>query len=407
MSSANDYLPFLNWIDEQHARMCSLVEQWANINSGSSNTAGLKTVRQTLQKAFGPLGERSLEIELGSRLTLDDQGTPHCIPTTQGLSIIKRPSAPIQAFLNGHMDTVFGLDSPFQTCKLVGPETLNGPGVADLKGGLVILLIAVEAFERSPWAQNLGWELFFNPDEEIGSVGSTPYIEQQAPLYDFGLIMEPQFSDGAFVSGRKGSANYALVSRGKSAHVGREFHKGVNAIVALLHPLQQLSALNTPNGTATLNVGVLHGGTVSNIVPDQAIARLDLRFASDSEMESMQKQIYSIVEEAKLQGSDLEIHQLSSRTSKPFDRPTQHLFHHAKKCAEELGLSMNWRESGGVCDGNTLAAMGVPVIDSMGAAGGNIHTMDEYIELDQLTLRAKHVALLLMKIASGAIEITL
>lgn len=401
MNTLSPYLPYLKYVEEQHERMISLVQQWAHINSGSYNEPGIARMRQALASAFGPYGDSISEIALQPRRTLDSGGNLQQSATPNGLSIRKRAGALIQVFLNGHMDTVYGPDSPFQTCRFLENNRLNGPGVADLKGGLVILLIALEAFEKSPFAANVGWEVFFNPDEEIGSVGSTPYLQKQAPQYDVGFIVEPQFADGAFVHERKGSANFSLVSRGRSAHAGRHFHQGVNAIAALLDPLQKLHAINTPGAQTTLNIGMLHGGTAQNIVPDLAIAGLDLRAASEQDMEAVREQIIDIVEQANTNGAQLELHQFTHRTPKPFDATTKALFAQAEKSAGLLGLPMPLRQSGGVCDGNTLAAMGLPVIDSLGATGGHIHTIDEYIELDKLIPRAHHIALMLMQIGSG------
>ncbi|TXI40298.1 MAG: hydrolase [Nitrosomonas sp.] len=397
MPSLVNYQPYLDWIDTQKERMIGLVQQWANINSGSENIDGINKMRASLKEAFSPLGDTTEEIVLSPRIIIDDLGILKEVPTPDGLSIRKRANAPRQIFLNGHMDTVFGLESPFQTCRYITHNCLNGPGVTDLKGGLVILLIALEALERSPFCENIGWEAFFNPDEAIGSVGSTPYLEQRAPHYDIGIIVEPQFPDGAFASARKGSTAFALVAKGKSAHAGRDFHLGVNAVAAIAGPLQRLHALNNPGSTTTLNIGSVRGGTASNIVPDLAIARFGVRAASGSDLLMIREQVYSIIEEAKLQGHDFELHQLSDRAPKPFDEETQRLFAEARSCAEALNITMSWRETGGVCDGNTLAAMGLPTIDSMGAAGGSIHTVDEYIELDKLVTRAQHIALMLMR----------
>lgn len=387
--------------------MITLVEKWATINSGSNNFQGINQMRGVLKNAFGPLGDATTEIDLIPRHTLSPDGIIQSIPAPQGLSVIKRSSAGRQIFLNGHMDTVFGIDSPFQRCQHLDHGRMGGPGVADLKGGLVILLIALEALERSPYAGQMGWELFLNPDEEIGSTSSTPYLLQRAPHFDVGLIVEPQFSDGAFVSGRKGSATFSLVARGKSAHAGRDFHQGVSAILALLSPLQSLNTLNDPASNSTLNIGVVRGGTAINIVPDLAFAQFEVRSTSLEVQQTLIEQVQEVVDNASLRvdPATLELHLMSYRSPKPFDASTQALFAEVKKCAYAIGIPMEWRESGGVCDGNTLASVGLPVIDSMGAAGGNIHTFDEYIDLDKLTQRARHVALVLLSIASGAFSL--
>ncbi len=230
-----------------------------------------------------------------------------------------------------------------------------------------------------------------------------PICYKRAPHFDLGLIVEPQFSDGAFVSARKGSASFGLVARGKSAHAGRDFHNGINAIMALLPSIQLLQGLNDPSNGSILNIGKIMGGTAVNIVPDLAIVEFGIRSSNTDSQQLLIKQIQAIVDEARVREgtATLDLHLLSYRGPKPFDNTTQTLFSEVKKCAEILNISMEWRESGGVCDGNTLASAGLPVIDSMGAAGGNIHTFDEYIDLDKMPQRARHVALVLMAIASG------
>ncbi len=396
-------LPHLSYIDDKKDRMIALVEEWANINSGSQNIKGIDRMRNTLKNAFQPLGDSVNEIELPPRLSLSQDGMLLSTAAPNGLSIIKRPSARKQIFLNGHMDTVFGPESPFQKCSHREDGKLQGPGVSDLKGGLVILLTALEAFERSPFADQLGWEVFLNPDEEIGSMSSTSYLLQRAPHFDLGIIVEPQFSDGAFVSARKGSASFGLVARGKSAHAGRDFHSGINAIVSLLSPLQLLYELNAATTESILNIGKISGGSAVNIVPDLAMVEFGIRCSNADSQQLLIKQIKAITDEASLRErpATLDLHLLSYRGPKPFDKATQALFNEVKKCANILNIPMEWRESGGVCDGNALAAAGLPVIDSMGAAGGNIHTFEEYIDLDKMPQRARHIALVLMAIASG------
>jgi glutamate carboxypeptidase len=401
MNSLHPYQPYLTWIEEQRQRMIALIQRWAEINTGSHNHDGIRQMRQTLANVFGPHGDSMEEVELQNRTMLDLYGHLQSVPTPNGLCIKKRADAPYQIFLNGHMDTVYGPESPFQSCRMIEANRLNGPGVADLKGGLVILLIAIEALERSPFASKIGWQVFFNPDEEIGSSGSKTYLEQQAPHYDIGIVVEPQFPDGAFVHQRKGSATFVLAAHGKSAHAGRHFHQGINAIGALLEPLQQMHALNVPGSKTTLNIGMIRGGTATNIVPDLAIAHIDLRAATDEDLQTTRDEIFSIVQKGKQKGKLIELHQLTYRAPKPFDEPTKALFDQVAKTAKQLKIPMTLRESGGVCDGNTLAAMGLPVIDSMGVTGGHIHTKDEYIELDKLVERAQHLALVLMQISTG------
>lgn len=406
MLAIDAFIPYLKWIETQRERMTSLVEQWANINSGSDNLQGLATMLAEARQAYAPLGDLTQDIRLPNRLTITEKGVVESKPSANGLSIIKRASAPLQVFLNGHIDTVYSSHDTFQKCHRDSPDLMIGPGVTDMKGGLVILLLALEALERSPFRSGLGWEVFLCPDEEIGSPSSCYYLQRRAPYFDFGMIVEPQFPDGAFVSARKGSCTFALVAHGKSAHDGRNFHEGINAIAALLRPLQKIQELNRPRSATTINIGTIRGGTATNQVPDVAMARICLRAATQTDLRHYQALLYDIVEEENTAGARLELHQFTMRRPKSFDSDTQALFNTAKRCAEHLGLPMTWRESGGVSDGNTLEALGLPVIDTMGAAGGGIHTHNEYIDLDKLVPRAQHLALMLMHYGSLVKETT-
>ena len=161
--------------------------------------------------------------------------------------------------------------------------TLNGPGVADAKGGIVVMLHALQALEASPLAEHIGWEVLLNPDEEIGSPGSRPLIDSIAPRCDFGLLFEPALGDNQLVSWRKGSGNFSLLVRGRSAHAGRAFAEGRNALVAAAKVVQAISDLNT-DPEVTFNVARIDGGSPMNVVPDLAIVRANVRVRTADEL---------------------------------------------------------------------------------------------------------------------------
>ena len=219
----------IDWIESQAERMLELVECWANINSASDNLDGLGQMAAVLTDAFSPLGGQMKLVDLAPHQIIDSSGQVAQKPLGRALSIIKRPDAPLRVFLGIHMDTVFGLDQPFQTTQRLDAGTLRGPGVADAKSGIVVMLTALEALERSDVADLIGWEILINPDEELGSPGSTPLLTQCAKRNHLGFIFEPTLADGSLASQRKGSGNFAIVVRGRAAHAGREFHVGRNA----------------------------------------------------------------------------------------------------------------------------------------------------------------------------------
>jgi glutamate carboxypeptidase len=370
--------------------MCSLLEKWSNINTGSSNLSGLALFFDALVEAFLPLGGEIETVTLPPYSTIDDRGHSISNHVGKGLSIRKRPDAPVKVFLGGHMDTVFDVKSPFQRVERIDANTFRGPGVTDLKGGLVVMLKALEALERTPFASKIGWEIFFNPDEEIGSPSSADYLRECGRRNHFGLIFEPSLPDGTLVSERMGSGNFTMITRGKSAHVGREFAKGENAILSMATLAQRLHALNSED--TIVNVGKIVGGGPTNIVPDFSLCRVNVRVKSNQALTKAQKAIDALVEEFKV-----ELHGSFGRKNKPFDEKTEALFNTLAACGKELGMDLSWRSTGGVCDGNILAEVGLPTIDTLGVRGGKIHTTEEYAHLESLTERSRLVALLLMK----------
>ena len=165
--------------------------------------------------------------------TIDDEGLSSKQPLGEIIHIVKHPDAPKKIMLCIHMDTVYSQDDEFQTCQMTDGGQLNGPGVADAKGGLIVMLYALKTLEQSPLAGKIGWEVIINPDEEIGSPGSESFIRSRAPFCDFGLLFEPALPGGHMVSDRKGTGNFTFIVRGKSAHSGRDFAAGRN--LSLIH----------------------------------------------------------------------------------------------------------------------------------------------------------------------------
>lgn len=392
----------LAWIKSEHLNMVSLVEKWANINSGSNNIEGLCALCQILQEDFSILGGFAEVIPLPPRKQLSPQGFFTEVPAAPALRITKRPEAPVQIFFGGHMDTVFSPSSPFQQTTRVDANTLKGPGVADLKGGLAILLKGLEAFEKFPDAASIGWEIVLNPDEEIGSPSSDNLFIEGAKRNDFGIIFEPSYPDGAFVHKRKGSSNFAVIAKGYASHAGRDFHRGKSAIYAIADFITQIESLNDNFQGITVNVGEIRGGGPVNIVPDFALCRFNVRMTTSEQLSFIQNQLQKIIDLChKRDGITLTLIQEYVCPPKQFDAKTEAFFKAYQGCAMELGLPFQLRESGGVCDGNRLASAGLPTLDTAGAVGGNMHTVEEYINLNSLVERAQLLALFLMKLSQG------
>jgi glutamate carboxypeptidase len=403
MKLSNIYQPYLDFIASQFEHMKQLTYNWSKINSGSYNVAGLAQMREVLKDNFYWLGVEIEEIALPPAQNVNNKGELVEIPLGLALRMRKRPDAKIQVFLGGHYDTVFEANHHFQTPVLLNDNVINGPGVADLKGGLVVMLKALEALERSPFAENIGYEILLNPDEEIGSVGSDYLLKEAASRNHIGLIYEPSFSDGTLVSSRKGSGNFSLIVRGKAAHAGREHHLGRNAVVHASKIAVCLSELSA-NGL-TVNVAKIEGGAALNVVPDIAIIQFNVRVENSAQQSNMLEKLQQIIADFSDVDYRLELHGSFTRPAKIIDERHQRLWNALNEVGAMLGIEIKSKPSGGCCDGNNLSAYGLPNIDTLGVIGGNIHSEGEYVLLDSLVERAQLSALLLLRIASGEVKL--
>lgn len=393
----------LQWIATQQPAMENLLEKWVNINSYTGNLQGLKQMTSALVEAFEPLGSQFELVSLPDRSIIDRNGSLAVQPLGKALHVTKRPSAPIRIFLGGHMDTVYPPESPFQTSARDG-ALMRGPGSADMKGGLVILLTVLQAIERSTLAEKIGWEVVINPDEEIGSIGSRGLLSQCALRNHLGLIFEPSFPDGSIASSRKGSASFTIVAHGRAAHAGRDFAGGRNAISALAKIILKAEMLTDHARGTTVNVGIMQGGHAVNIVPDLATCRLNVRFVEADALSHVRAQLSAIVAEEQHEGFTFLLHEDSANPAKPFDEKQRALFELLKSCGEKLNLSIKWQPSGGACDGNTLQHYGLSTIDALGVVGGGLHTLEEYAFLPSLSPRAQLAALFIQQFVQRRVQ---
>lgn len=397
----NSFAPWLDWIDTQQDDMLQKMIALSSINSGSLNIEGVNQVRETLAEYCLPLGGEAEVVPVAPYQSVSTNGEVKSIPLADALRIKKRPEAPLQVFFCGHMDTVFPINSDFQQVTWLDDNRLNGPGVADLKGGLMVMIKAIEALERSPWADQIGWEILFNPDEEIGSPGSAPLIAEAATRVDLGLIYEPCMPDGTLAGARKGSGNFSIVVHGKAAHAGREHHLGRNAIRAMCDFISALDSLNGQREGVTINPGFIQGGGPVNVVPDLCVSRFNIRLEKSEDEAWCLSQINQLIQELnERDGIQVELHGGFGRKPKVLTPANLKLFELAQSCGQQLGLPIQWKATGGCCDGNNLAAAGIPNIDTLGVQGGNIHSSDEYMLVSSLTERARLSALLLMRLAT-------
>lgn len=400
MALESEVQTILSRIQTQRDEMLHQLVRWAAINSGTSNLAGLRQLGDLVLDDLRTFSDDAHAISVEPQLFVNQHGNLKERPIGDVLLGVCRTGAPQQAILSIHLDTVYPKESPFQNVKQEG-ELLHGPGVADAKGGLVVLLWALKAFEEyveTTGHLNLGWKVILNSDEEIGSPASREVFSTHSEGVDFGLLFEPCLPNGSLVGQRKGSGNFEIVVRGQAAHAGREFHKGRNAIVAAAHVTQKLHALNGRWKDTTINVAKIDGGGPTNVVPDTAVVRFNIRYPSADIEAAFNAALDRIVEETG-DGITLIRHGGFFAPPKPMTEEYESLLKTVQASGKTLGIDFSWESTGGVCDGNRLAALGVPNIDTMGVRGGNIHSPQEYMHCDSLVQRTQLTFLALVTLA--------
>jgi glutamate carboxypeptidase len=307
------------------------------------------------------------------------------------------PAEERPALVLGHFDTVWPRGTlermPF---RLDGQGRAHGPGTFDMKASLVVFLTVMQQLKQSePRPPRPIWVLFTS-DEEIGSPTSRGLIEMLACDCAYALVLEPALADGGLKTSRKGVGRFILAVEGKAAHAGVAPHQGRNAIVELAHQILNLQALEDSVAGTTINVGVVHGGTTSNVVPAHASAEIDVRVASTAEESRIQAALHALQPVRPENRLTLS----GSFSRPPMERTPANasLFQKACQLARTGGLGFELTEgpSGGGSDGNFTSALGIPTLDGLGPRGAGAHADDEHILIESLSERAALMHLLLM-----------
>ncbi len=379
------------------APMLAQVERWVAVNSGTRNLNGLATMAGLLADAFAALPGDLALVEPAPVEMVDTSGTVQSLAHGRHLHLRVRPEAPVQMLFTGHMDTVFPADHPFQGATWLPDGILNAPGAADMKGGLSLMLAALRAVEATPAAARFGYEVVINSDEETGSFASAALIAQAAKGRVAALTYEPALPDGTLAGARGGTGNFSIVVRGRSAHAGRNPRDGRNALVAAADLALRLSQLMTDD--LSVNPARIEGGGPNNVVPDLAILRVNFRPASPDAIQRAGAAVHALADAiAAAHDVSVHVHGGFNRPPKPLDPGAERLFGLVKQAGADLDIPVAWKATGGVCDGNNIAACGVPVVDTMGARGGAIHSQEEFLIPDSLPERAALSALTILRI---------
>ncbi|MDV5822573.1 hydrolase [Sphingobium naphthae] len=385
------------------APMLDQVQRWAAINSGSRNLPGLAQMASLLADAFSVLPGDLLLVDPAPVESVTPEGRVQPLAHGQHLLLSVRPDAQRRLLLTGHMDTVFPADHSFQTQRWLEPGVLNGPGVADMKGGLAVMLAALAAMEASDASNAWGYDVVINSDEEVGSASSAALLRARAAGKIAAFTYEPALPDGTLAGARAGSGNFSIIVTGRSAHAGRNPEEGRNALLAAADLALRLKAAS--GAGFSCNPAKIDGGGPNNVVPDHAVLRVNFRPRTPADEQAARALIDgAMADVARDHDVTLHLHGGFGRPPKPMDAKAEHLFDLVRQCGADLGLPIGWRDTGGVCDGNNIAACGVPVVDTMGVRGGSIHSDAEFLLTDSLAERARLSALALWRIARGQFQ---
>lgn len=344
-----------------------------NIDSSSGHTSGIQQVALFFKQRFEALGMQA------SLSLLGEEQVP-C------LEAVNRPgNLPYDLMFLGHMDTVFPQGEVEKRPFSIEHTRAMGPGVCDMKGGLLVVLHTLETLKHQGILDQLSVCVSFNGDEETGSSASREWICSNADKSQRVFVFEPCRPGYGVVVQRKGGGWFTLTAQGQSAHAGADPEKGINAVMELAHQMVAIDRLNAPERGTTVQVTVVSGGDKINIIPDQATASVDVRISNKSEKKRVEDFINTLSQHPHLKGASLSVTGSIDRPPMEFGPESQKLFDLIQVFAADMGITVAPIATGGCSDGNFTAAQGVPTIDGMGLVGSNSHREDEYVELSSIT----------------------
>lgn len=413
-------------MDALEQRLCSLIAvregdlraellRHVAIPTGHNHTTGLDEYRSILTQRLANLGanlesfpgdQRPDWIEPPRADLAGSPGAKRTIPPTVVCrsALAQRPTNSLKRILiAGHIDTVFPPDGPFRTVD-IAPDgtTATGPGVVDMKGGILIALTALETLAEA--GVPVCWTFLLNSDEEMGSYHSDRILRAEGARHDVGIALEPALppkpdSDAwGLAVERKGSGQFMIEVRGRSAHAGRDFDKGISAVYTLAGILNRIEAITDLARGITVNIGPISGGKATNVVPDHAAAWGNVRYPDEAAGAEVRAALEAM---ATATGAvpGVVVHTSFNRPAKPLTPEVDSFARFVVATAAELRQPIAPASTGGVCDGNNLQSAGLPTLDTLGVRGGGLHTHDEWIDFSSLVERAQLMAVLLRRLS--------
>lgn len=362
--------------------MLSTLEHWVNHDSPTFDKPSVDALGSQIADAFAQLGA-SVEIHPQA-----EYGDHYRVAWGEGTR---------QILLLAHFDTVWPVGEASQRPFVVRDGKATGPGINDMKSGIVMGLYALRALVETGQTPAHRLVYLLTSDEEIGSPTSRTLIQTEARRSDYALVLEPA-RGGSLTTWRKGVGRFVLEITGLSSHSGVDPEKGVSAIEEMAHQILNLHAMNDLERGTTVNVGIVQGGSRVNVVAGSAQAELDLRVMTTAEGKRMEDAILGLA--PILKGATLKVSGGINRP--PFEESVAglDLYERAQACGAQLGLALNKTGSGGGSDGNFTAALGVPTLDGLGSVGQGSHALTEYVLVDSLPQRAALLAELVLDLGN-------
>ncbi len=352
--------------------MLGFLEKIVCIQSGSKNKSGVDQVGLVIEKVMTEMGFCCDRVK-------QDVWGDHIIARSPQASSVQN-----QILITGHMDTVFPRDTAFNFFKS-DDTNCYGPGVADMKGGLVVGIFAIKALQHVMGREAVPPIAFiFNSDEEVGSPSSRPLIRKEAKKSRAAFVLEAGGLNNEIVTGRKGNLSIRLNVKGQAGHAAFAGKDKGSAILELAHKTIAIEALNNPEKGISANVGLIEGGIGPNTIPEHAKARMDFRFLTPEDSAQLDTQIKSCCQTPTIAGTVSTLEVISSRPAMPQTSSNTMLYDQINTIAQGLGMKVKPELRQGVSDANLIADEGIPVIDGLGPVGAKDHSEDEYINTRSL-----------------------
>jgi len=363
------------------------LSQLVNIDSPADHVAGINQIQEILAAKLKAMG-----------------GDIKVVPSSRGANNIVATfigTGSGRLLLMAHVDTVFKVGTAAERPFRIQVDRAYGPGVSDDKGPVLTGLYALKLLQDGGFKDYAKITYLLNVDEEVGSPSSKELIKELARQHDYAICLEGGRSNDGVVSFRKGISYLQIETKGRASHAGNAPEKGINALLELVEQIPPLARLADPDKGTTLNFTVFHSGDKTNVIPDKAIAKADIRILAPEEMDRLEREATEVITHKLFPESQIKLTITRGRPPFPKNPATDALIEKAQAVYQEIGKALTVAGSGGGSDGNYTASVGTPTLDSLGFVGGGGHGVDEYLEIKSIAPRLYLLSRLMMDLGSG------